>query len=473
MKFARRALLSAAFTLLLVVPALTPVNAQQVPASRADIAMSFSPVVKSTAPSVVNVYAKRIVRSQGRRRPFGADPFFRRFFGDKLFGGRPRKRAQNSLGSGVIVDATGIVVTNNHVIKNGTEIRVVLSDKREFDAELILTDERTDLAVLRIKPDGEPLVALSLADSDALEVGDLVLAIGNPFGVGQTVTSGIVSALARTRVGVSSYQFFIQTDAAINPGNSGGALVDMNGRLIGINTAIFSRSGGSNGIGFAIPVNMVRSVIEQSLTGASKVTRPWVGADLQNVTSDLASALGLNRPRGALVSQLHAASPLKKAGIKRGDVLLKLAGKQIENAQEFSFRFATLTVGEEARVVFSRKSKRYKADVALDPAPENPSRNTTVIKGRSPFTGLEVVNVSPAVAEELGLPSSVEGVAVSNIKGSLARRFGFKKGDVIVELNERKLGSVADLRKVLRRRDGYWDVAILRKGRVIRREFDG
>ena len=263
MQFVRHVLFHAAIALVPVMLAIGPVSAQQVPASRGDIAMSFSPVVKNTAPSVVNVYAKRIVQSQGRRRPFGADPFFRRFFGDELFGGRPRRRAQNSLGSGVIVDASGIVVTNNHVIKNGTEIRVVLSDKREFDAELILTDERTDLAVLRIKPDGEPLVPLSLADSDALEVGDLVLAIGNPFGVGQTVTSGIVSALARTRVGVSSYQFFIQTDAAINPGNSGGALVDMNGRLIGINTAIFSRSGGSNGIGFAVPVNMVRSVIER------------------------------------------------------------------------------------------------------------------------------------------------------------------------------------------------------------------
>jgi len=473
MKFVRRVLLSAAFALLFVIPALTPVSAQQVPASRADIAMSFSPVVKGTAPSVVNVYAKRIVQTQGVRQPFGADPFFRRFFGDELFGGRPRQRAQNSLGSGVIVETTGIIVTNNHVIKNGTEIRVVLSDKREFDAELILTDERTDLAVLRIKPDGEPLVALSLGDSDALEVGDLVLAIGNPFGVGQTVTSGIVSALARTRVGVSSYQFFIQTDAAINPGNSGGALVDMSGRLIGINTAIFSRSGGSDGIGFAIPVNMVRSVIEQSLTGASRVTRPWVGADLQDVTSDLASALGLDRPRGALVSQLHANSPLKSAGVKRGDVLLKLAEKQIENAQEFNFRFATLTVGDEAPVEFSRKSKNYKTDVALTPAPEVPSRDTTVIEGRSPFSGLEVVNVSPAVSEELGLPSSVEGVAVSGVKGSLARRFGFKKGDVIVELNDRKLDSVADLQNVLNQRDRYWHVAILREGRVIRREFRG
>ena len=449
------------------------VLAQQVPSTRGEIAMSFSPVVKETAPSVVNVYAKRIVQTQGRQAPFGADPFFRRFFGDELFGGRPRQRAQNSLGSGVIVDASGIVVTNNHVIKGGTEIRVVLSDKREFDAELVLTDERTDLAILRIRPDGEPLVPLALANSDALEVGDLVLAIGNPFGVGQTVTSGIVSALARTRVGVSSYQFFIQTDAAINPGNSGGALVDMNGRLIGINTAIFSRSGGSNGIGFAIPVNMVRSVIEQSLTGATKVTRPWAGADLQDVTADLAAALKLNRPRGALVSRLHPASPLAKAGIKQGDVLLRLDGKQIENAQEFNFRFATLPVGRKAQVIFRSKGKRLRTDVALIAAPETPARDTRVIGGRSPFTGLEVVNISPAVSEELGLATAAEGVAVADVKGPLAQRFGFKKGDVIVELNDRKLMSVTELEDILERRVGYWDVAILRQGRLIRREFGG
>ncbi len=464
------ALLSACYLLIAVAP--DPATAQQVPASRTDIAMSFSPVVKETAPSVVNVYAKRIVQAQGRS-PFGADPFFRRFFGDELFGGRPRQRAQNSLGSGVIVDSSGLVVTNNHVIQDGTEIRVVLSDKREFDAELILKDERTDLAILRIQPNGDPLVPLPLGDSDALEVGDLVLAIGNPFGVGQTVTSGIVSALARTRVGVSSYQFFIQTDAAINPGNSGGALVDMNGRLIGINTAIFSRSGGSIGIGFAIPVNMVRSVIEQSLAGASKVTRAWPGADLQDVTPDLATALKLDRPRGALVSSLHPLSPLAKAGIGQGDVLLRLAGRQIENAQEFTFRFATLNVGERAKVVFRRKNQRFNADVQLIAAPEVPPRNTTLVRGRSPFTGLEVVNVSPAVSEELGLPSSAEGVAVSDIKGGLAQRFGFKKGDLIVELNDRKLKLVGDLESVLGNRVGYWDVAIVRKGRLIRREFGG
>jgi Do/DeqQ family serine protease len=405
--------------------------------------------------------------------PFGADPFFRRFFGDELFGGRPRQRAQNSLGSGVIVDSSGIVVTNNHVIQGGTEIRVVLYDNREFDAELILKDERTDLAILRIQPEGDPLVPLPLGDSDAIEVGDLVLAIGNPFGVGQTVTSGIVSALARTRVGVSSYQFFIQTDAAINPGNSGGALVDMNGRLIGINTAIFSRSGGSNGIGFAIPVNMVRSVIEQSLAGASRVVRPWTGADLQDVTSDIATALGLDRPKGALVANLHTSSPLAAAGVQRGDVLLQLEGRGLANAQEFNFRLATLSIGDTANLVFQRKRKSYRAKVKLIAAPEVPPRNTRTIGGRSPFTGLEVMNISPAVAEELGLPTSAEGVVISDEGQSLARRFGFRRGDIIVELNDYKPKSVAELESALGERTGYWDVAIVRKGQLIRRSFGG
>lgn len=468
------AFLATTFFVLLLQPLLSvQAAAQQVPQSREQISMSFAPVVRNTAPSVVNVYAKRIVQSQQGRAPFGADPFFRRFFGDELFGGRPRQRAQNSLGSGVIVDSSGIVVTNNHVIRGGTEIRVVLHDNREFDAELILTDERTDLAILRIKPDDEPLVPLPLGDSDAIEVGDLVLAIGNPFGVGQTVTSGIVSALARTRVGVSSYQFFIQTDAAINPGNSGGALVDMNGRLIGINTAIFSRSGGSNGIGFAIPVNMVRSVIEQSLTGASKVVRPWTGADLQDVTGDLASALNLDRPKGALVANLHPKSPLSAAGIKQGDVLLKLDGRDLANAQEFNFRLATLSIGDKAEVIFQRRRKSFRTSLALMAAPEDPPRDTSTIGGRSPFTGLEVMNISPAVADELGLPASAEGVVVSETGRSLGRRFGFRRGDIIVELNDHRPKSVRDLQAALQDRLGYWDVGILRKGRLIRRSFGG
>ncbi len=295
-------------------------GAQQVPQSRAQIQLSFASVVKQTAPAVVNVYARRVVRQPGIPG-FSDDPFFRRFFGDGGMFGRPRERVQNSLGSGVLVDPSGIVVTNNHVIQGGTEIRVVLSDRREFDATVALADEHTDLAILKLNAGQAKLPSLTLGDSDVLEVGDLVLAIGNPFGVGQTVTSGIVSALARTQVGITDYQFFIQTDAAINPGNSGGALIDVAGRLIGINTAIYSRSGGSIGIGFAIPANMVRTVVASAMNGG-KVSRPWGGADLQDVTAEMGEVLGLDRPRGAIVASIHPLSPMVQAGVATGDVIV-------------------------------------------------------------------------------------------------------------------------------------------------------
>jgi Do/DeqQ family serine protease len=311
----------------------------QVPQTKAEIVLSFAPIVKRTSPAVVNVYAKRIVRQ--RETGLMADPFFRRFFGEEGGFGRPRERVANSLGSGVIVDPRGLIVTNNHVIRDGDDIRVALADRREFEAKLLLADERTDLAVLKIDAGDEDLASLSLADSDDLEVGDLVLAIGNPFGVGQTVTSGIVSALARTQVGVTDYQFFIQTDAAINPGNSGGALVNMAGELVGINTAIYSRSGGSIGIGFSIPSNMVKVVVQSAEGGSSKIQRPWLGADLQDVTPDIAESLGFARPEGTLIVELHPKSPLAAAGLQRGDVITAIDGKDVEGARELGFRVGT------------------------------------------------------------------------------------------------------------------------------------
>ena len=285
-----------------------------VPESQVAIKQSFAPVVKRAAPAVVNVYVRH--RVEQMVSPFSDDPFFSRLFGENF--GIPRERIQNSLGSGVLVSPEGVVVTNNHVIQGSgeAEITVALADGREFPAKLIIKDEQTDLAVLRLDAKGVQFPSIEFNDSDSLEVGDLVLAIGDPFGVGQTVTSGIVSALARTQVGISDYQFFIQTDAAINPGNSGGALVDMDGRLVGINTAIFSKSGGSLGIGFAIPSNMVRLVVEAALKGG-KVQRPWLGASLQPVTSDIADSLGLDRPSGALVKDLHPNGPAVRAGHSR------------------------------------------------------------------------------------------------------------------------------------------------------------
>ena len=291
--------------------------ARRVPLGEAEVQLSFAPLVERTAPSVVNVYAARTVR---QRSPFAGDPFFEQFFGNQ-FSGPPR--VQSSLGSGVIVDETGLVVTNNHVISGADEIRVALADGREFDSKVMLRDERSDLAVVRLDTD-ETFPALPFGNSDELLTGDLVLAIGNPFGVGQTITSGIVSALARTRVGVADFGFFIQTDAAINPGNSGGALIDMQGRLVGINTAIFSRSGGSNGIGFAIPSNMVAAVVRQAQGGSDAFERPWLGASFQPVTPQIAESLGLDRPRGALVRDVDEEGPSAEAGLRAGDVVLAI-----------------------------------------------------------------------------------------------------------------------------------------------------
>ena len=294
------------FALLLVSAVVaTPALAQdrRVPSSGAELRLSYAPIVQRAQPAVVNVYAAKTVQN---RNPLLDDPLFRRFFGVP---GQQPEQMQRSLGSGVMVDPSGLVVTNNHVIEGADQVKISLADKREFEAEIVLKDSRTDLAVLRVKDGREKFATLDFANSDELLVGDVVLAIGNPFGVGQTVTHGIVSALARTQVGITDYQFFIQTDAAINPGNSGGALVDMTGKLAGINTAIFSRSGGSQGIGFAIPSNMVRVVVASAKSGGKAVKRPWLGAKLQAVTPEIAETLGLKLPNGALDRQCRAEQP--------------------------------------------------------------------------------------------------------------------------------------------------------------------
>ena len=357
--------------------------------------LSFAPAVQRAAPAVVNVYAAKVVEN---RNPFADDPIFRRFFGVP---GMQREQVQRSLGSGVIVDAGGFVVTNNHVVEGATEVKVALSDKREFEADIVLKDSRTDLAVLKLKNARDSFPALDLGNSDELQIGDLVLAIGNPFAVGQTVTHGIVSALARTQVGITDYQFFIQTDAAINPGNSGGALVDLNGRLVGINTAIYSRSGGSQGIGFAIPVNMVRVVIASAKSGGTVVKRPWLGAKLQAVTPEIAESLNLKRPAGALVASLASGSPAARAGIKTGDLIVAIDGLAVDDPDAFGYRFATKPLNGNAQVGLVRDGKEMRVSIALSAAPENPPRDPVKPRSRSPFLGSTVVNLSPAVAEEL------------------------------------------------------------------------
>ncbi len=417
----------------------------RIPRTQIELNYTLAPIVEQVVPSVVNVYAKRFVAQ--RQRSLFDDPFFQQFFGDR-FGSRQapqRKRTQESLGSGVIVDAVGLVVTNHHVIENAEDLTVILADRREYKATIVLQDERTDLAVLQLRNPPADLVPLALRDSDDVAVGDLVLAVGNPFGVGQTVTSGIISALARTQVGVSDYQSFIQTDAAINPGNSGGALVGTDGRLIGVNTAIFSRSGGSVGIGFAIPANMVAQVIRAAQNGG-EVIRPWTGAMLQTVSSDLAASFGLDRPQGALITFLHASSPLLKAGLRVGDVITAVDGQEVVNPEQLRYRIATRDVGALVKFDVVQNSQQKTLSVVLQAPPETPPRDEQSLTDMSIFSGLHVANLNPALADKLRLSLDRQGVIVlSVVARSAAARFGFRSGDVIRKLDDVDIKTVQEL----------------------------
>jgi len=461
--------LIASFALAATLAAPASAQERRVPASPTELRLSYAPVVQKAAPSVVNVYAAKVVEN---RNPMMDDPFFRRFFGGGP-GGTPREQVQRSLGSGVIVDASGLIMTNNHVIEGATEVKVSLADKREFEAEIVLKDARTDLAVLRVKDGRERFPAIELGNSDELQVGDVVMAIGNPFGVGQTVTHGIVSALARTQVGITDFQFFIQTDAAINPGNSGGGLVDLAGRLIGLNTAIFSRSGGSQGIGFAIPVNMVKVVLASAKTGGTTVRRPWLGAKLQAVTPEIADSLGLKRPVGALVATVTEKSPAARGGLKTGDLIVAIDGQTVDDQNAFDYRFATKALGGNAQLGIVRSGKEAKLSVALESAPETP-RDELVIKARSPFMGVKVANISPALADELRLDASAEGVIVLEVAdGSLAQNLGFRPGDIIAAVNNEKIERTRDLERAAKESVRRWAITIVRGGQSISVTFGG
>ena len=443
---------------------------RRVPSSANELRLSYAPVVRRAAPAVVNVYAAKTVAV---RNPLFDDPIFRRFFGGPGAPGGSGDQVQRSLGSGVLVDAEGLVVTNNHVIEGADQVRVSLADKREFEAEMVLKDSRSDLAVLRIKAQNERFPALEFADSDALEVGDVVLAIGNPLTVGQTVTHGIVSALARTEVGITDYQFFIQTDAAINPGNSGGALVDLGGRLVGVNTAIFSRTGGSQGIGFAIPANMVKVVVASAKSGGSIVKRPWLGARLQAVTPEIAEGLGLKRPSGALVASVTPMSPAARAGLKTSDLIIAIDAQPVEDANAFDYRFATKAIGGSARLGVIRGGKEVALSVVLEAAPDTPHEEL-VIASPSPFQGARVSNLSPALAENLRLDPSTQGVVIVDIAaGSPAQSLGFQRGDLVLSVNDAKIAKTRDLERVAGQQSRRWRITIVRGGQQVSVELRG
>ncbi len=434
---------------------------RRVPASPTELKLSYAPVVQRVQPAVVNVYAAKMVQN---RNPLLDDPIFRRFFGVP---GQQPEQMQRSLGSGVMVDASGLVVTNVHVIEGADEVKVSLSDKREFEAQIVLKDSRSDLAVLRLKDVHEKFPTLDFANSDELLVGDVVLAIGNPFGVGQTVTHGIISALARTQVGISDYQFFIQTDAAINPGNSGGALVDATGKLAGINTAIYSRSGGSQGIGFAIPANMVRVVVASAKSGGKAVKRPWLGARLQTVTPEIAESIGLRLPSGALVANVVANSPAARGGLKVSDLIVAIDGQTVEDPNAFDYRFATRPLGGTSQLDVQRAGKTVKLTVALESAPDV-GRDEIVITTRSPLQGAKVANISPAVADELHLDADTAGVVVTEIADNgAAANIGFQKGDIILSVNNQKIAKTSDLEKATRESARVWRIIVVRGGQQI------
>ena len=439
-------------------------SAADLPGSREQIRLTFAPVVKQVSPAVVNIYTRTVIRQSPNS--LAADPFLRRFFGEQGMEGLTRDRVQNALGSGVIVGADGIVVTNHHVVAGATEITVVLSDRREYDAKVVGTDERSDLAVLKVNTKGDHLPTLSFADSDQLEVGDLVLAIGNPFGFSQSVTSGIVSALSRSK-GPNDYGTFIQTDAAINPGNSGGALVNMAGQLVGINSWIASPTGSYVGIGFAIPSTLVKAVLT-SITQMGKVVHPFIGLSGQAVTQEIAQNIGLAKPEGVLINQVNRNGPAAAAGIKTGDIITAINGKPVDDPEAMRFRLATLSIGSTAHLTVLRNGAERNIDLLLSPPPESPPRDTTELKGRSPLTGAVIANINPALAEELDISPEAKGVILLGVKeNSTAARFQFQTRDVIISINSVPMGSVEDVKTALSAAVPSWTIAINRQGETL------
>jgi Do/DeqQ family serine protease len=447
-------------TLLLAVLLALPLAGGAQPRSGAEVRSSFSDAVKKVSPAVVNIFTKKVV--QGGANPFAADPFFQLFFGNPMMG-MNRDRVEQSLGSGVLVTAEGVCITNYHVIKDASAIRVVFPDKREFDAKLLNADPKLDIAVMKLElPEGERVPFITFGDSDTLEVGDVVLAVGNPFGVGQSVSMGIVSALGRTNVGAATTESFIQTDAAINPGNSGGALVDSSGRLIGINTAIFSRGGGSLGIGFAIPSNTVKAVVSSILMTGS-VQRPWLGADLQELTPLLAEKLGLPSPKGALVTNVAPGSPSAAAGLVVGDVILTFNGADVSDVGNLNARVAVAPLGKPVAVAVWREGERKALSLTLKTIPPRRKEDAFLIQGSNPLNGYVVERMSPALAQELGLPVSSTGLVVVGAPSTLSiATLGLQPGDILKTVNRKDIATIDDLTAALNNRARGWEIVFQR-----------
>ena len=414
---------------------------------------NFVEIAKSVKPAVVNIAATRTGKAgeSPQVSPFD-DPFFRRFFGDELKRDIPKERKERGQGSGVIVDPSGVIITNNHVVNKADDIRVVLSDKREFKAKLIGTDSKTDIAVIKIEATG--LSPIAWADSDQLEVGEFVLAVGSPFGLTQTVTMGIVSAVGRASMGIAEYEDFIQTDAAINPGNSGGALVNIRGELVGINTAIFSQSGGNMGIGFAVPSNLARSIMDQ-LVGTGKVVRGWLGVSIQDLSPELAAQFGITETKGVLVSDVMDDSPAKKAGFERADVIVEFDGKPMDSPTHLRNAVAQTPLGKKVPIKLIRDKKSKVLEVTIVEQPKSMSQsgaeeNAESIAPTGVLSDLEVHELTEELTSRYGIKSTERGVVVTRVKpGSTAEEMGVREGDMILEVNRKAVTSVKVYERVM------------------------